>query len=138
MNFKPDEERARLDRIFAEIEAEERNANGIPEPEAPKPKMTAEDRIMEQPMSYIVGYAKSALKTGELKTTWERVLAKKLIESTTPKGEPHERVELNVLRNFANAVSIRLEKAERSAKEQDNHHYYKIFAESVKTLLEAI
>ena len=35
-------------------------------------------------------------------------------------------------------VSQRLEKAERSAREQDNHHYYKIFADGVKTLLEAL
>lgn len=46
--------------------------------------------------------------------------------------------ELNVLRNFATAVDIRLQKAEKAAKEQDNHHYYKIFAEGVKTLLESI
>ena len=41
-------------------------------------------------------------------------------------------VELNTLRNFATAVDIRLQKAEKAAKEQDNHHYYKIFAECVK------
>jgi hypothetical protein len=46
--------------------------------------------------------------------------------------------ELNILRNFAQGVSYRLEKAERSAREQDNHHYYKIFADGVKTLLEAL
>ena len=46
--------------------------------------------------------------------------------------------EINLLRNFAQGVSQRLEKAERSAREQDNHHYYKIFADGVKTLLEAL
>ena len=46
--------------------------------------------------------------------------------------------ELNILRNFSQGVSQRLEKAERSAREQDNHHYYKIFADGVKTLLEAL
>lgn len=30
------------------------------------------------------------------------------------------------------------EMAERSAREHDNHHYYKIFADGVKTLLEAL
>ena len=35
-------------------------------------------------------------------------------------------------------VDTRLQKAEKSAKEQDNHHYYKIFAEGVKTLLDSI
>ena len=46
--------------------------------------------------------------------------------------------ELNILRNFANAVDNRLQKAEKSAREQDNHHYFKIFAEGVKTLLEKL
>ena len=31
-------------------------------------------------------------------------------------------------------VICRLEKAERAAREQDNHHYYKIFADSVRKL----
>lgn len=46
--------------------------------------------------------------------------------------------EINILRNFANAVDNRLQKAEKAAKEQDNHHYYKIFAQGVKTLLNSI
>ena len=32
----------------------------------------------------------------------------------------------------------RLEKAEKAAREQDNHHYYKIFAEGVKALLQSL
>lgn len=138
--IKTAEEMARLDAIFAEIEAEERRLNGVPEPEPEpvKPKLTAEQRIMQQPMAYIVGYVKKAINTGELKTPWERVLAQKLIESTVNGMEGNERAELNILRNFANAVNNRLEKAEKSAREQDNHHYYKIFAEGVKGLLEAL
>ena len=46
--------------------------------------------------------------------------------------------ELHILRNFANAVDTRLQKAEKSAREQDNHHYYKIFAYGVKELLEKL
>lgn len=40
--------------------------------------------------------------------------------------------------NCANGVSQRYEKADRSAREQDNHHYYKIFAECVKEMLEKL
>ena len=47
-------------------------------------------------------------------------------------------LEINLLRNFANGVSQRYEKADRSAREQDNHHYYKIFADGVKSLLDAL
>ena len=137
--IKTDEERARLDAIFAEIESEERRLNCVPEPTpAPAQRLTKEERIMSEPMSYIVGYVKSALKTGELKTPWEKALARKLIESTVNGMEGNERAELNILRNFAAAVGNRLEKAERSAREQDNHHYYKIFAEGVKKLLEKL
>lgn len=39
---------------------------------------------------------------------------------------------------FGNANVFRLQKAEKAAKEQDNHHYYKIFAECVKEMLEKL
>lgn len=46
--------------------------------------------------------------------------------------------ELNILRNFATAVDTRLQKAEKAAREQDNHHYFKMFADSVRGLLDRI
>lgn len=81
--IKTEEERARLDRIFAEVEAADRG--DVLEP----------------------------------------------VDTRT-------QTEINLLRNFANGVSQRYEKAERSAREQDNHHYYKIFAECVKEMLEKL
>ena len=51
------------------------------------------------------------------------------------KSEVDEAIaELNRLSNFAMAVIQRLENCERTAREQDNHHYYKIFADSVRKL----
>lgn len=41
-------------------------------------------------------------------------------------------------RNIVASISRRLENAEKSATEQNNHHYYKMFADAVKTLLEKI
>ena len=67
------------------------------------------------------------------KTKWEKILSQFILNNIAPMND-----EINVLRNFAQGVSQRLEKAERSAREQDNHHYYKIFADGVKTLLEAL
>ena len=54
-------------------------------------------------------------------------------------GEKREiREELNRLSFFATSVINRLEKAERAAREQDNHHYYKIFADSVRKLADKL
>ena len=61
------------------------------------------------------------------------LLSQFILNNLAPMNE-----EINLLRNFAQGVSQRYDKAERSAREQDNHHYYKIFADGVKTLLEAL
>ena len=138
--IKTEEERARLDAIFAEIEAAERGELFETEaPEAHAPATSAELRLESQDVKQIVGNAKCMLKDDAFKTKWERVLAKTLIKVTeTPDELGKLHAELNVLRNFVNAVERRLENAESTAREQDNHHYYKIFAEGVKGLLEKI
>lgn len=76
---------------------------------------------------------KNIVGNGGFTTKWERILSQFILNNIAPMNE-----EINLLRNFAQGVSQRLEKAERSAREQDNHHYYKIFADGVKTLLEAL
>lgn len=137
--IKTEEERARLDAIFAEIEAAERGELFEPEPQQDPQKSTKELRLESQDVKQIVGNAKCMLKDDAFKTKWERVLAKTLIKVTeTPDELGKLHAELNVLRNFVNAVERRLENAESAAREQDNHHYYKIFAEGVKGLLEKI
>ena len=139
--IKTEEERARLDAIFAEIEAEERGETVVA---AQPSRTTAEERLMSQSAKQIVANAKGMLKDGSFKTKWEKVLAKTLIQ-VVEDGSIIEKkqlsllnTELNTLRNFVTAVDTRLKKAEKAAKEQDNHHYYKIFAEGVKTLLDSI
>ena len=138
--IKTEEERARLDAIFAEIEAAERGE--LFETESAKahaPATSAEQRLESQDVKQIVGNEKCRLKDDAFKTKWERVLAKTLIKVTEAPDELRNlHAELNVLRNFVNAVERRLENAESTAREQDNHHYYKIFAEGVKGLLEKI
>lgn len=150
LNFKPDEERARLDAIWAELEAERNGTK--PEPTDTRTQEQRDDdnrkakeaRLENQDVKQIVSNAKNLLATGSLKTKWEKVLAKTLVKVTSegrivdPKEIAAKNVELNLLRNFAQAVAQRLENAEHSAKEQDNHHYYKIFAEGVKSLLEKL
>lgn len=80
-----------------------------------------------------LGNVKSIAGNDGFKTKWEKILSQFILNNLAPMNE-----EINVLRNFAQGVSQRYEKAERSAREQDNHHYYKIFADGVKTLLEAL
>ena len=48
------------------------------------------------------------------------------------------RAELSRMSQFAWAVICRLENAERAAREQDNHHYYKILADSVRKLADKL
>lgn len=148
LNFKPDEERARLDKIWEELEAEQKKEVGIiaktqAERDAQN-RIEKERKLENENVKQIISNAKSMLNDNAFKTKWERVLAKTLIKVTSQglvvdKNEiAAKNVELNLLRNFAQAVSQRLENAERTAKEQDNHHYYKIFADNVKQLMEKL
>lgn len=134
---KTDEERARLDVIFAEIEAEER---GEPKPDTRTQAEKDEDnrkakirRLSSLERKEFLGNVKNIAGNDGFKTKWEKILSLFILDNLVPMNE-----EINLLRNFAQGVSQRYEKAERSAREQDNHHYYKIFADGVKTLLEAL
>ena len=136
--IKTEEERARLDIIFAEIEAErttnERPDSGRTQVQIDEANRKSKiDKLANLERKEFIGNVKSIIGNDGFKTKWEKILAKFILNSIAPMNE-----ELNLLRNFTTSVSQRLENAERSAKEQDNHHYYKIFAEGVKTLLEKL
>ena len=137
--IKTEEERARLDAIFAEIEAIERGEIPAKADERTQEQVADDnrkakiDRLVNLDTSEFLGNVKANIGNDAFKTKWEKVLSQFIVERIAPMN-----TELNVLRNFANAVSMRLEKAERSAREQHNHHYYKIFAEGVKSLLDAL
>ena len=136
---KTAEEMARLDAIWAELEAHK------DELEEPKPDTRPQAEIDEENRKATIrrlsslerkeflGTVKSNAGNDGFKTKWEKILSQFILNNLAPMND-----EINVLRNFAQGVSQRLEKAERSAREQDNHHYYKIFADGVKTLLEAL
>ena len=136
INFKPEEERARLDQIFAEVEAAERGEFDTQETQKQdtcRQRTKAEERLAKLDCKEFIGNIKSLCNQEFFKTKWEKVMAKFIIDSIAPMHQ-----EINVLRNFANSLDNHLQKAIKTAKEQDNHHYYKIFAESVKQLLEKI
>lgn len=136
---KTAEEIARLDRIFAEVEAAERGETLEPAETRTKEQIDEDnrrakiDRLSSLERKEFLGNVKSIAGNDGFKTKWERILSQFILHQLAPMNE-----EINILRNFANAVDNRLQKAEKAAKEQDNHHYYKIFAEGVKTLLDSI
>ena len=137
--IKTAEELARLDRIFAEVEAAERGETLEPAETRTQEQIDEDnrrakiDRLSSLERKEFLGNVKSIAENDGFKTKWERILSQFILNQLAPMNE-----EINILRNFANAVDNRLQKAEKAAKEQDNHHYYKIFAEGVKTLLESI
>ena len=139
INFKTEEERERLDRIFAEVEAAERGESA-PEADTRTQQQIDEDnrrakikRLSNLETKEFIGNVKADIGNGAFTTRWEKILSQFIMDRIAPMN-----AELNVLRNFATAVDNHLQKAIKTAKEQDNHHYYKIFAESVKQLLEKI
>lgn len=138
-NIKSDDERARLDRIFAEVEAELRGEKPEPVDTRTQEQIDADkrqakiDRLANLGIKEFVGNVKANIGNNAFTTRWEKIMSQFIVNSMAPMN-----TEINLLRNFANAVGERLEKAERSAREQDNHHYYKIFAEGVRGLLEAL
>lgn len=137
--IKTAEERERLDRIFAEVEAAERGETMEPAETRTQEQIDSDnrcakiDRLSSLERKEFLGNVKSIAGNDGFKTKWEKILSQFILNQLAPMNE-----EINILRNFANAVDNRLQKAEKAAKEQDNHHYYKIFAEGVKTLLESI
>ena len=137
--IKTAEELARLDSIFAEVEAAERGETLEPAETRTKEQIDEDnrrakiDRLANLETKEFIGNVKANIGNGAFTTRWEKILSQFIMNRISPMNE-----ELNALRNFATAVDIRLQKAEKAAKEQDNHHYYKIFAEGVKTLLESI
>lgn len=136
---KTAEEMARLDTIWAELEAhkdelEEPKPDTRPQVEIDEENRKAKiRRLSSLERKEFLGNVKSIVGNGGFTTKWEKILSQFILNNIAPMNE-----EINLLRNFAQGVSYRLEKAERSAREQDNHHYYKIFADGVKTLLEAL
>ena len=136
---KTAEEMARLDAIWAELEAhkdelEEPKPDTHPQAEIDEENRKAKiRRLSSLERKEFLGNVKNIAGNDGFKTKWEKILAQFILNNLAPMND-----EINILRNFAQGVSQRLEKAERSAREQDNHHYYKIFADGVKTLLEAL
>lgn len=138
--IKTEAERARLDELYALVEAE--NAAAEAETENPEPTNPTKEKSTEPPSS-IAGNLRTLLREGNI-TKREKWIASNYIalyETHIPemmKDAARMRAELSRISQFAWAVICRLEKAESMAREQDNHHYYKIFADSVRKLADKL
>lgn len=151
-NINKEEQRARLDEIFAQVEQELYYADHPEEkPQAKTQKETDAENFersvsaqTNQSPEQIAGNIRQYIRDDCWKTKREKVLGLaylKLYEEEIQSFKAQRgqiRAELECYRNFVKAVSTKLENAERSAREQDNHHYYKIFTETVKGLLDKL
>lgn len=154
--IKTEAERARLDELYALVEAETDHSAGSGEmPEKAEAEKgqdpfdnTRSDEgvrrfknsFPDNPPKDVAVNVRCFIHNGLLVGRREKYLAAhylKLYEDVFRgvMGEKRKiREELNRLSLFAMSVINRLEKAERAAREQDNHHYYKLFADAVGKL----
>lgn len=142
IQIKTEAEQARLDAIFAEIEAAGYNPDGSVK-EAGKPDARTQEQISEDnrrakidrlaslERKEFLSNVKANIGNNAFKTKWEKILSQFIVNQLGPMN-----TEMTLLRNFANAVGNNLEHCAKLAKEQDNHHHYKVFADRVRGLLE--
>lgn len=144
MSFNHESARERMNRIFDEIEAE-RLGIVPPKPEPTIAEIQAQnrkariDRLSAMDPAMFVGNVTKMLEDGAFKTPWEIILAnqcKRLFSLGKIPGQLNS--EITVYRNFVSALITDLEHATELAREQDNHHHYKVFADRVRKLLEKL
>ena len=135
---KTEKERARLDAIFAEIEAMERGE--IPQKANSRtPAQVAEDnrkakidRLANLDLKAFIGNVKANIGNNAFNTKWENILSKFIVERMAPLNE-----ELNILRHFALSVCNNHDHfAELVKKDPGNYNHYKSFFDRVAKLTE--
>lgn len=133
-------ERERLDRIFDEI------AGKMPE----EPKKTQKeidfenrrariDRLSSQEPAEFVASVDDRIRQKSFRTDAEEILCRqyqKLFRISKVPG--YINAEVNLYRHFVAGLISELDRCTGLAKEQDNHHYYKVFADYVRKHLEKL
>ena len=133
-------ERERLDRIFDEI------AGNMPE----EPKKTQKeidyenrrarvDRLSSQEPDEFIASVDARIRTKAFKTDLEEILCRqyqKLFRLSKVPG--YLNAEVNLYRHFVAGVIAELDRCTGLAKEHDNHHYYKVFADYVRKHMEKL
>ena len=142
--MKNEGERERLDAIFEELAMEERGEVPLPSERLEaerRAKLTDEERARlkaekaaEGDYSTINGNIQGYIHDDVFKTRRERFLALAFVRLYSDFKQM--KTEFEIYKTFTVNVSTRLDRAVKTAKEQDNHHYYKTFADYVAGLLE--
>lgn len=147
--IKTEEERARLDELYALVEAEMDHSAGSGEmPEEPKKTQKEIDyenrrarieRLSSQEPSEFIASVGDRIRTNAFKTDLEEILCrqyKNLFRISKVPG--YLKSEVNLYRQFVSGVIAELDRCTGLAKEQDNHNYYKVFADYVRKHLEKL
>lgn len=133
-------ERERLDRIFDEI------AGNMPE----EPKKTQKeidfenrrariDRLSSQEPAEFVASVDDRIRQKSFRTDAEEILCRQYQNLFRLSKVPgYLNAEVNLYRHFVAGVIAELDRCTVLAKEQDNHHYYKVFADYVRKHLEKL
>ena len=133
-------ERERMNRIFDEI------AGKMPE----EPKKTQKeidyenrrarvDRLSSQEPSEFIASVEDRIRTKAFKTDFEEILCRQYQNLFRLSKVPgYLNAEVNLYRHFVAGVIAELDRCTGLAKEHDNHHYYKVFADYVRKHLEKL
>ena len=133
-------ERERMNRIFDEI------AGKMPE----EPKKTQKeidfenrrarvDRLSSQEPAEFIASVGDRIRTKSFKTDLEEILCRQYQNLFRLSKVPgYLNAEVNLYRHFVAGVISELDRCTGLAKEHDNHHYYKVFADYLRKHLEKL
>ena len=133
-------ERERMNRLFDEI------AGKMPEEPMKTQKEIDEenrrariDRLSSQEPAEFIASVNDRIRQKSFRTDLEEILLRQyqnLFRLSKVPGQLN--AEVNLYRHFVSGVIAELDRCTGLAKEQDNHHYYKVFADYVRKHLEKL
>lgn len=129
-----------MNRIFDEI------AGNMPEePRKTQKEIDEEnrrariDRLSSQEPAEFIAIVENRIRTNSFKTDWEEILCRQYQNIFRLSKVPGQlNAEVNLYRHFVAGVIAELDRCTGLAKEHDNHHYYKVFADYVRKHLEKL
>jgi len=132
--------RARIDRLFDEITGKMPEEPRKTQKEIDEENRRARiDRLSSQDPAEFVASVDDRIRTKAFKTDWEEILCRqyqKLFKLAKVPG--YLNAEVTLYRHFVAGVISELDRCTGLAKEQDNHHYYKVFTDYVRKHLEKL
>ena len=133
-------ERERLDRIFDEIAGKMPEETKKTQKEIDYENRRARiDRLSSQEPAEFIASVNDRIRKKSFRTDAEEVLCRQLQNLFRLSKIPgYLNAEVNLYRHFVAGVIAELDRCTGLAKEHDNHHYYKVFADYVRKHLEKL